>query len=127
VRRHRQNKGADRINDGWRAIVPGIENADGAHQLLDSDAGVVGLSRGDQYVKEVGCPALHLVDIHAGIEQERLTSDPILTEKREITILAASQRLSRIKPRPSQSGIEIEAGHLRSRVLDRGRSCLEHP
>jgi hypothetical protein len=88
---------------------------------------VVGLSRRDQYVEKVWCPALHLVDVHAGIEQERLASDPILPDERETTVLPARQRLSRIKPRPSQSRVKIEAGHLRSRVSGRARSCLGCP
>ncbi|OKO67907.1 hypothetical protein AC630_39755 [Bradyrhizobium sp. AS23.2] len=64
---------------------------------------MVGLSCGNQHVKQVGCAALHLVDIHAGIEQERLASDAILAEEREITILPARQCLLRIKPAAAAS------------------------
>ena len=125
--RHSPDVSTDLGNCTRRSQIRRAQYADRVHQLLDSNAGVVGLSVSDQYFKKVGCPALHLVDVHAGIEQECLASDPIAADEREITVSPARQGLSRIKARPSQSRIKIKAGHLRSRVSHHGRFCLENP
>ena len=112
VRRHGSDKVADFCNGPGCATVVRVEDAHGVHQLLDGNGRVIDLPCRRQAFDDAGRPALQLVNIHTGVEQQRLTGDVLLAGEWQLRIRAARQRPARAQSRPADSGVKIEPRHL---------------
>jgi hypothetical protein len=114
-------------NDTRRSRIRRAQYADRVHQFLDRDRRVVHLSLRDQIVQHPRRTILHLIDVDAGIEQEPLSANQARIDERKLFVASPCQRLLRIEPCPTSRCVEIELGHLRSRVSTLDQSCLATP
>ena len=127
MRRHRSDQSANLPDDRCCSCIPWIEHPNGMHELLNSDGRMVDLSPVNEEIEDVGRPTLHLVDVDAGIEQQRLAADPFLVHEWKFVVRPAGQSFLRIKSRPPLSSVEVEIRHLRIRVSGRQEPCLWTP
>ena len=77
---------------------------------------MIDLSRVDELLDQYWSAPLHLVDIDAGIEHQRLACDLLRARERQRAVSAAGQHLARIEARPAKCALNVEFAHFKSRA-----------
>lgn len=120
---HRRNLCPHRADDAGRSAILWTQHTDRVHQFLDCDSRMIAVPRIDEPLDKIRCTALHLVDIDACIEQERLACDFFRADERKLGIVAARERLAWVEARPAERGVDIKPWHVRSRASGPDRQC----
>lgn len=64
----------------------------------------------DEIIENLRRSILHLIDINTGVEQQRMSGDPLFAHERQLIIGATRQGRCGSKSRPAPSGVEAKVG-----------------
>lgn len=127
VRGHGFDLLADDSDHRTCSFILGIERTSRMHEFLDGDRRMIDLPRVDQTLNDQRRVALHLVDIDAGIEQQRLADQFLFAGEGEFAVRPPRKRPTRIEPGPAQRARNIKCHHVRNPASDPGPLCPEQP